>query len=144
MSDTPTTTYNKPLPSIDPGTERFWEALRQKELIYQRCRVCKREFSPYQPTCPSCWSADFEELKSSGRGTVYTYSTVYRAPTPEFRADLPYVVALIQLEEGFYMTSTIVGCPADEVRIDMPVEVEYFVATPEITLAKFHPIAGKS
>lgn len=142
MSETkvqPAVAYDKPLPSIEPGSQAFWDALRRHELIYQHCRACGHEYAPYQPVCPACLSEDLEDRKSSGRGTVYTFSTVYRAPTPAFKADLPYVVAIVQLEEGFYLTSNIVGCPADQVKIGMPVVVEYADVTPEVTLAKFRP-----
>lgn len=131
--------YDKPLPNIEPGTQPFWEALRRHELIFQHCLSCGTDFGPYQPLCPSCLSDKFEDRKSSGRGTVYTFSVVHRAPMPAFRADIPYVVALVALDEGFYLTTNIVGCPADEVKIGMPVEVEYFDVTPEVTLAKFRP-----
>lgn len=134
--------YDKPLPDIEPGTQPFWEALRRHELIFQRCRSCEHEFGPYQPVCPSCLSEDLEDRKSNGRGTVYSFSVVHRAPMPAFRADIPYVVALVQLAEGFYLATNIVGCPADQVKIGMAVEVDYLDATPEITLARFKPVGA--
>lgn len=137
VSQTPA--YTKPLPSIEPGTQPFWDALRRHELVYQHCRECGHEYAPYQPVCPSCWSEDLADKKSSGRGTVYTFSVVYRAPTPAFKPDVPYVVAIVELEEGFYLTTTIVGCVAEEVKIGMAVEVDYADVTPEMTLAKFRP-----
>lgn len=131
--------YDKPLPDIEPGTQPFWDALRRHELIFQHCGSCGHEFAPYQPVCPKCLSQDLEDRKSSGRGTVYSFSVVHRAPMPAFRADIPYVVALVQLEEGFYVTTNVVGCPVDQVSIGMEVEVDYLDATPEITLARFKP-----
>lgn len=136
------TTYAKPLPSVEPGTEPFWEALREHKLIYQHCRACGHEYAPYQPVCPNCWSEDLEDRESCGRGTIYTFSTVYRAPTPAFKPDLPYVVALVELEEGFYLTTNIIDCPAEEVHIGLAVEVVYADVTPEVTLAKFKPQAA--
>jgi uncharacterized OB-fold protein len=133
------TVYDKPLPVIEPGTQPFWDALRKHELIYQRCRSCDQQFAPYQPVCPSCWSEDLEDCKSSGRGRIYTFSIVYRAPMPAFRPDTPYVVAIVELEEGVFLTTNIVGCPVDRVEIGMLVEVEYIDATEAITLPKFKP-----
>lgn len=131
--------YDKPLPSIEPGTQPYWDALRRHELIYQRCRSCGHQYAPYQPVCPKCLGEDIEERQSSGHGKIYTFSVVHRAPTPAFKADLPYAVAIVELDEGFYLTTGITGCPADQVAIGMPVEVEYFAATESITLAKFKP-----
>ena len=131
--------YDKPLPAVEPGTQPYWDALRRHELIYQRCRSCGHQYAPYQVVCPACLEEDIEERKSSGRGIIYTFSVVYRAPTPAFKPDVPYAVAIVQLDEGFYLTTGIVGCPVDKVQIGMPVEVEYFDATEKITLAKFKP-----
>lgn len=132
--------YDKPLPAIEPGAQPYWDALRRHELIYQKCRSCGTQFSPYQPLCPQCWSEEVDDRKSSGRGRVYTFSIVYRAPMPSFKADLPYAVAIVELDEGFFMTTNIIGCPPDQVRIGMPVEVEFVDATDDITLPKFRPL----
>jgi len=115
--------------------------LRRHELIYQQCRACQNRFAPYQPNCPNCWSDDVEDCKSAGRGTIYTFSIVHRAPVPAYRPDLPYAVAIVQLTEGPYYTTNIIGCPVDEIRIGMPVEVIFDDVTDQITLAKFKPAA---
>ena len=138
----PRPAYDKALPNIEPGTQPFWDALRQHRLIYQACHGCNTTFAPYQPVCPACWSEDLEDRESTGRGRIYTFSVVHRAPTPAFRPDLPYVVAIVQLDEGFYLTTNIVDCPVQDVRIDLPVQVEFVDATAEITLPKFRPSDG--
>jgi uncharacterized OB-fold protein len=99
-------------------------------------------YAPYQATCRNCWSTNVEDLQSSGRGTIYSFSVVWRPPFPAFKADVPYTVAWVGLEEGFYVTTNLVGCSHDDVRIDMPVHVVFDDVTPEITLARFAPIAG--
>jgi uncharacterized OB-fold protein len=133
--------YAKTLPEIAPGTEPYWNALREHRLIYQRCRDCGTSYAPYQPTCRNCWSTNVEELQSSGRGTIYSFSVVWRPPFPAFKADVPYTVAWVGLEEGFYVTTNLIGCSNEDVRIDMPVQVVFDDVTPEITLARFAPIA---
>jgi uncharacterized OB-fold protein len=136
---TPRPAYDKVLPTIEPGTQPFWDALRQRRLIYQKCRGCGNTFAPYQPVCPSCWSEDLEDRQSTGQGSIYTFSIVHRAPMPAFRPDLPYAVAIVQLDEGFYLTTNIVDCPVQDIQIDLPVRVEYVDVTADITLAKFRP-----
>ena len=130
------------MPTPEPGTLPYWRALQREELIFQQCRVCQHRFAPYQVVCPNCWSEEVEDRPSAGRGTLYTFSIVYRAPVPAHRPDLPYVVGLVQLDEGPYVTTNIVGCPVDDVRIGMPVEVVFDHVTDEITLAKFRPVAA--
>jgi uncharacterized OB-fold protein len=83
-----------------------------------------------------------EDLQSSGRGTIYSFSVVWRPPFPAFKADVPYTVAWVGLDEGFYVTTNLVRCSHEDVRIDMPVQVVFDDVTPEITLARFAPIAG--
>jgi uncharacterized OB-fold protein len=136
--------YAKPLPSPDPETRRFWDALREHKLLFQKCQGCGTHFAPYQAICPKCWSDDVMDYKASGRGTVYTFSIVYRAPTPAFKPDLPYVVAIVELDEGVYFTTNLVGCPIDEVFIGMEVEVVFEDATEAFTLAKFRPLKSAS
>ena len=77
-----------------------------------------------------------------GQGTVHAFTIVHYPSVPSFRADAPYVVALIELQEGVRMMSTLVGLPPDEnhVRIGMSVRVVYEDVTPETTLPKFRPI----
>jgi uncharacterized OB-fold protein len=135
--------YDKVLPAIEPGTHPYWNALRQHRLIYQSCRVCRCTFAPYQLVCPSCWSEDLEDRQSTGRGIIYTFSIVHRAPMPAFRPDVPYAVAIVQMDEGFYMTTNIVGCEVQDVRINLPVQVEFVDVTEEITLPKFRPIDSR-
>jgi uncharacterized OB-fold protein len=79
----------------------------------------------------------FEWRKSSGRGVVYSFTVVHRAPTPFFRDKVPYVVALIDLQEGVRMMSNIVGCDPAEVKIGDHVEVIFEDINEEITLPKF-------
>lgn len=72
-----------------------------------------------------CASDDLIWTELSGRGVVYSFTTVYRAPRPELEDAVPYVVALVDLDEGARMMSQIVGCPPDQVGIGMRVEVEF-------------------
>jgi uncharacterized OB-fold protein len=140
-SKEPRAPYDKLLPVIEPGAQPFWEALCRHELIYQCCRACKNSFAPYQPVCPACWSEDVLPQQSTGLGKVYTFSVVHRAPMPSFRPDLPYAVAIVELDEKFFVTTNIVDCPIDALHIGMRVEVQYVDVTDAVTLAKFRPSA---
>jgi hypothetical protein len=79
-------------------------------------------------------------VKASGHATVLSYTIVYRPVTQAFAADVPYVVALVTLDEGPQMMTNIVGCPPEQVKIGMPVQVTFDDWTEEIAVPKFKPV----
>jgi len=131
--------YRKPLPRLDEESRGYWEALARHELYVQRCRDCgTRRFYP-RALCPSCLSSATEWLRASGRGTVYSFTVTYQNQAPGFRDQLPYVLAIVELAEGVRLMTNVVGCPPEQVRIGMAVEVVFDDVTPEVTLPKFRP-----
>ena len=131
--------YTKPLPRIDEESRGFWEALARHELYFQRCRACgTKRFYP-RALCTECLSPATEWVRASGGGTVYTFTVTHQNQAPGFREELPYVLAVVELEEGVRMMTNIVGCAPETVRIGMPVEVLFDDVTPDVTLAKFRP-----
>ena len=133
------TQYAKPLPDITALTQPFWDGTKAHQLRIQRCDDCGTfRFIPRE-VCPQCASVNATWTPVSGKGTLYTYSIVYRAPNPAFQADVPYVVAQVLLAEGPRIMSHLVGCPLDQVRVGMPVEVFFEDVTPQVTLYKFRP-----
>jgi uncharacterized OB-fold protein len=131
--------YKKPLPRIDEEGRGYWEALVRHELYFQRCSDCATNVFPSRAVCPSCLSSATTWVRASGRGTVYSFTVTYQNQAPGFRESLPYVLAVVQLDEGPRMMTNVVGCAPDDVKIGMAVQVEYEDVTPEITLAKFKP-----
>ena len=104
----------------------FWSALKEHRLTAQRCKACGKFFTyPPQGSCPHCLSPDYEWATLSGRGKVYSFVTYHRAWHPAYQDKIPYNVSLIDLEEGPRLVSNVVGCPPEEVRVGMPVEVVY-------------------
>lgn len=131
--------YNKPLPLVNEENKPFWEYCKKHELRMQKCTRCGHIRFPVSILCPGCHSLDSQWVKLSGKGSIYSF-TVYRvAYHPAFEDDIPYVLAIIQLAEGPRMESNIVGCPPEDVRIEMPVEVAFDDITSEISLPKFKP-----
>jgi len=134
------TEYGKPIPFPDNVTSTFWEATKDNKLLIQQCDDCgARQFFP-QSYCRNCLAENLGWIEATGRGKVYTYTIVNRPPTVRFQEDVPYVVALIELEEGVRMMSNVVGIDPEAVRIDMPVEVVFDEITPAISLPKFKPV----
>ena len=108
-------------------------------LRVQRCRECQTYVFIPQPFCTECQSEELEWVESSGRGTLYSMTTVYRPQRPEF--EIPYTVAIVELEEGWYMLTNLVGSPPEEMRVGMQLEVTFRRMSDEVTLPLFRPLA---
>src|SRR3989442_5658037 len=113
------------LPVADIETAPYWEATREGRLLIKECRSCGRPFFYPRASCPRCWSSETAWREASGRGTVYTFTVVHQNDLPPFRDRLPYVVAVVELEEGVRMTSNIEACAPDDVRCGMAVRVAF-------------------
>jgi uncharacterized protein len=126
------------IPSPSRLTAPYWNAASRGELLLQRCRACDRhQFYP-RDACTNCGSTELQWVQASGRGTIYSYTVFHRPPHPAFDR-LPLVVALVDLEEGPRMTTNIVGCDVGEIRIGMPVLVEFEQLTEDVGLPVFGP-----
>jgi len=134
-------TYRKPLPRVDEESRGYWEALQRHELYFQRCRDCGTSRYPPRAVCPVCLSSSTEWVRASGKGTVYSFTVTHQNQAPGFREELPYVLAVVELAEGPRLMTNVVDCAPDAVRIGMAVEVVFDDVTPEVTLAKFRPVA---
>ena len=125
-----------PLPPITPETKPYWDAARAGTLMLQRCTSCQLPRFYPRTLCPSCWSDRVEWIEASGRGRVHSFTIIRRPPAPAFTARLPYVVALIDLDEGPRMMANVVGDDALEVAIDDAVTVT-FETRGDVTVPQF-------
>ena len=133
MSDDP----QIPLPIPTPTSAPHWEGARTGRLRVQRCRSCGEHVFIPQPTCTQCLSSELEWIESSGLGTLYSYTVVHRPQQPAFQT--PYTVAIVEVEEGFFMLSNLVDCEEADIRIGMPLEVTFQAMSDEISLPYFRP-----
>ena len=132
-------TYSKPLPEIDDINRPFWEATRRGELRLQRCKDCCEVWYPAGTNCPKCLSTSFEWSPMSGRGTVWSFIVYHHCWHRGFEKEIPYNVAMIQLEEGPIVITNIVDVKNEAIKVGMPVKVVFEPATDEVTLFKFKP-----
>jgi uncharacterized protein len=109
------------VPIVVEETRGYWEGTLAEEIRIQRCNTCGHLQLPWGPCCTRCLSQDLGYQVASGRGTVFSFTIVRQAIHPDFSAQVPYVVADVQLEEGPVMTSNVTDCAAEDVSIDMPV-----------------------
>ena len=129
----------KPLPQANPDTQPFWDGCKEHELRFQKCMDCGHVRWPPSMICPECHAALTEWITAGGKGAVYTYAVYHRAFHPAFKDDLPYVAAIVELEEGPHLLTNIIGCKPEAVRCDMPVKVAWEDVTDEFSLPKFKP-----
>jgi uncharacterized OB-fold protein len=129
--------YEKPLPIIDPDTAPYWRAACEHRLLIKHCSDCNRSHFYPRELCPHCHSDAVEWIEARGTGTVYSFTIARRPAGPAFKPDAPYVVAIVELDEGPRMMTNIVGSPPDSVRIGQRVEVRFEDVNEEVSLPKF-------
>ena len=127
------------LPTPDNVSLPFWAATREGKLLIKRCASCGRAHWYPRPFCPHCWSERVSWEEASGRATLYTWSVVYQNDLPPFPARVPYVAAVVDLEEGPRMMTNVVDCNFEDLAVGMPLEVTFREETEEITLPLFRP-----
>jgi uncharacterized OB-fold protein len=129
----------KPLPLPDETSRAYWEGAREHELRILRCEDCQWFIHYPEPACPRCQSSRVVPVRVSGRGLVYSYTVTHHKGAPGFQNDVPFVVALVELEEqaGLRIIANIRGYTPADVRIGMPVEVIFEDAGSGITLPQF-------
>lgn len=131
---------NSPLlaaPIVNADSKPYWDGAREDRLILPRCRACGHMFFMPRHQCPSCWSHELEWFQASGHGTVHSFSVVRRAALPAFASRVPYVLALIDLEEGPRMMSHILGDDSGQTRIGDHVEVCFELCADGAKLPQF-------
>lgn len=134
-----TSAYGKPLPVRNRLNGPFWEGTLRGELRIQRCTRCDERWFPPATHCPKCLSREVEWVTASGRGRVWSWIVMHQRYFQAFEHELPYNVAMIELEEGPVMMSSLVEVEADQIRCDMPVTVRFEEATEEMSVPKFRP-----
>jgi uncharacterized OB-fold protein len=112
----------RPFPLPDATTQPFWDGIGAGVLRIQRCDACGRHVFYPRVLCPHCGSARLAWVDASGAGEVHSFTVVHRAPA-EFRDEVPFVVALVDLREGVRMMTRLLGVEPSRVRVGMPVRV---------------------
>jgi uncharacterized protein len=127
------------LPTIEPESQPFWDAARDGRLLIQRCDSCGAAQHYPRPFCVQCWSDQIRWEESSGRATLYTYSTLYMNDLPPFNRRLPYVAAAVDLEEGPRIMTNIVGAEPADLHIGMALVVDFQALDDRVSAPVFRP-----
>jgi uncharacterized OB-fold protein len=129
----------KPVPRPAPESAPYWAAAAQHKFEIPHCNACGGFWFPPSASCPHCLSTDFAFTPVSGRGKVYSFVTFHRVYHPAFEQEVPYVVALVELEEGPRLLTNIVGVPPDKVACEMKVKVTFDDVGDGVSVPKFTP-----
>lgn len=133
-------TVTKPLPVPTPESAEYWAGAARGELLIQRCTSCGRhQFYP-RIVCAACASRHIEWVRATGSATVRSFTIVRRPVSEAYAAEVPYVVALVTLDEGPTLMTNLIDCEPAAVRIGMRVAVRFEPWTQAITVPKFAPI----
>jgi uncharacterized OB-fold protein len=129
------------LPELTKENEHFWRGGEAGELRFLRCLACRTYVHPPAPVCPSCFARELAAEAVSGRGTVYSFTVNHQAWVPN--DPVPYVIAIVELDEqaGLRLTTNIVGCAPEAVKIGMRVRV-VFEPAGDVFVPLFEPAEG--
>lgn len=132
MSDQPVTKLGpwkaRPMPALSPEIIPFWEGIRRHEFRLCRCKRCGQDYFPYTMCTRHPDIPDFSEMEwapASGRGHVFAHVTVNVAIDPDYADEIPYVLAVIELQEGPLFPGRLVDCAPGDISVGTPVGVRY-------------------
>lgn len=132
------------VPVPTPETQPYWDGLADERLHITRCRACGDAFFPPTIVCSACTSTDVEWFDASGRATLYSY-VIQERPLKLWRTEGPRSVALVRLEEGPMLVSSVVNCQQtpEALTIDMALRAT-FEPFADLTVLCFEPTGGES
>ena len=113
----PTETAAKPLPEPTRDSKPYWDGLNEGRLLLQQCAACRKIRHYPRPVCDACYSMEVAWIEASGRGRVHSWTVAHHPFHPGFKEELPYIVAIVDLEEGVRMNAQMRGVTPDEMRI---------------------------
>ena len=120
-------------PAVNLETQHFWDAAAEGKLLIKKCSACGEPHFYPRTHCPFCFSDKTEWVEASGRGTIYTYSVMRRAP-------IPYAIAYVTLAEGPTMMTNIVDCDLDAIRIGQAVRLVFKPSEGGAPVPMFTPV----
>lgn len=132
------------LPRITPDAKPYWEGVARHELRYQVCRNCTATVFHARSVCPYCLGEDLPYRASAGLGRVYSFTELYRSPTGAYASRVPYILAIVELDEGFHMFTELLNFGPESVEIGNRVRVVFEEVAPDLVLPKFIPDEGIS
>lgn len=115
----------RPEPPVSPISAPFWDATRERRLLLQWCLACEAPVHYPREACPRCFGDALGWREAAGRGVVHAATVMHQPAHPAFADRVPYVVALVDLEEGARLLTNVVGCDPAQARVGRAVRVAW-------------------
>ncbi|XAH22040.1 Zn-ribbon domain-containing OB-fold protein [Xylophilus sp. GW821-FHT01B05] len=135
-----TTEQALPVPVANADSLPYWAAARERRLVIRKCKACSQLHFMPRHLCPHCWSDQLEWIDAKGTGSIHSFTVMRRASDPAFAHLVPYVVALIDLDEGPRMMANILGADALESAIGDRVQVTFEARGEEAKVPQFQRV----
>jgi len=132
-------THVKPRPIKSSSDSVYWDYLKKHELRLQQCNGCQIFRFPASPLCPECHSKDHAWQRVKGTGSVFSWVVFHKCYFPSFAKDVPYNVAMIQLDEGPIVISNIINIENSSIKQGLRVEVVFDDIDETLTIPRFTP-----
>ncbi|MBI3303975.1 MAG: OB-fold domain-containing protein [Deltaproteobacteria bacterium] len=133
------TSLAKPLPIITPDNAPFWGGCRKGQFLLQRCTACAAWRYPPAPICPRCAATEAVWTPTARTGRIHSFVIYHRAFHPAYTAEVPYAVALVELDEGIRLPLRVVECPLEALTMEARGEIRFLPLTEEVYLPVFVP-----
>jgi uncharacterized OB-fold protein len=126
---------------MTPEAKPYWDGLNENKLMLPKCEDCNKAFFYPRIACPHCHSRNVGWVQASGKGKLYSFEIAYRSLNPAFKIEAPYILAMVELEEGPRLMSNLINIDPDPavVKCDMPVEVVFEKQNDDVTIPLFQP-----
>jgi uncharacterized OB-fold protein len=121
-------------------SQEFWEGCTRGELMFQRCTACGHPQFPPTAACRRCLRPDLAWEPSSGRGSLYSWTVVWRPQRQSF--EVPYAPAIVDMVEGYQFLTNMINCELEELRLELEVEVSFTPHASGVSIPYFQPAPG--
>lgn len=129
--------YLKPVPEPTQDSKPYWDGLNEDRLLLQKCGRCGKLRHYPRPLCDACYSFEVTWIEAKGTGAIHSWTITHHAFNPGFKAELPYVLATVDLDEGVRVQAPLRKMEAKDLRIGLPVRVVFEMAREGLTLPAF-------
>ncbi len=129
--------YTGPLPEPTQDSQPYWDGLKRHKLLFQRCVSCGTIRHYPRPMCATCHSMELEWIESRGHGHVHSWAVTHHAFHPSVKDRLPYVMAMVDMEEGVRVNAPLRGCAPEDVSVGLGVSIAFEDVTPDVTFPAF-------
>ncbi len=129
----------KPLPTVSPLDRPYWEHARAHRLALQRCTQCRRFRFPSSPVCAECDADSFAWEPTSGRGRLVSWVVFHKSYFGSFNDDIPYNVALVELDDGPVVCANVIGAANDQLHSGMRLAAVFDDVSDDFSILRFQP-----